>query len=136
MGVDTVELETEDEIGLQFSTQISERIIINGKVGIPVGGVNDSSVAGDVDVQWLVNEDGSLRVNFFNRQAELQFIGEDQTFEQGAGISYSVDFNTMKELVKKFFGKDIELESTNDEILPDDNEVPVNFTTKTKKEEN
>ena len=136
IGVDTVELETEDEIGLQFSTQISERIIINGKVGIPVGGVNDSSVAGDLDVQWLVNEDGSLRINFFNRQAELQFIGEDQTFEQGAGISYSVDFNTMKELVKKFFGKDIALESSTDNVLPDDNEAPENFTTKTKKEKN
>jgi len=129
MGIDTADIETQDEFGVQFSSQISERIVINGKVGIPVGGINDSRVAGDVDVQWLVNDDGSLRVNFFNRQAELQFIGEDQTFEQGAGITYSVDFDTMKELMKKLFGKDIELLPEEKKVIPDDN-LPVNFKSK------
>ncbi len=136
MGVDTVELETEDEIGVQFSSQLSERVIVNGKVGIPVGGINDSRVAGDVEVQWLVNEDGSLRVKFFNRQAELQFIGEDQTFEQGAGVSYSVDFDTLKELIKIIFGTDIELESSLEDVVPDDNSAPVLFKSKENKEEN
>ncbi len=136
MGIDTVELETEDEIGVQFSSQLSERIIVNGKVGIPVGGINDSRVAGDVEVQWLVTEDGNLRMKFFNRQAELQFIGEDQTFEQGAGISYSVDFDTLKELIKKIFGTDIELESSLDDIVPDDNSAPVLFKSRDKMEEN
>ena len=75
MGIDTQEIETQDEFGVRFSTQITERIVVNGKVGIPVGKINDSRVAGDVDVQWLVNEDGSLRINFFNRQADIQFIG-------------------------------------------------------------
>ena len=131
LGIDTAEIETQDEFGVQFSSKISERIVINGKVGIPVGGINDSRVAGDVDLQWLVNEDGSLRINFFNRQAELQFIGEDQTFEQGIGISYSVDFDSMKELMKKLFGKDIELE-TIEEVVPDDS-FPVNFVSKEKK---
>ena len=104
-------------------------------MGIPVGGVNESSVAGDVEVQWLVNEDGSLRINFFNRQAEIQFIGEEQIFEQGAGISYSVDFDDFKELVKKFFGKDIELES-NVDSENEPNNCPVNFISKPKKEDN
>ena len=131
MGIDTKEIETQDEFGVQFSSQISERIVVNGKVGIPVGKINESRVAGDVDVQWLVNEDGSLRINFFNRQAELQFIGEDQTFEQGAGISYQVDFDTIKELMNKLFGIEVELE-TEEEFVPDDN-MPVNFKTRTSK---
>lgn len=131
MGIDTKEIETQDEFGVQFSSQISERIVVNGKVGIPVGKINESRVAGDVDVQWLVNEDGSLRINFFNRQAELQFIGEDQTFEQGAGISYQVDFDTIKELMNKLFGVKVELE-TEEEFVPDDN-TPVNFKTRTQK---
>ena len=116
MGIDTQEIETQDEFGVRFSTQITERIVVNGKVGIPVGKINDSRVAGDVDVQWLVNEDGSLRINFFNRQAELQFIGEDQTFEQGTGISYQVDFDTIKALMNKIFGLEVKLEKLN----PDD----------------
>ena len=122
MGIDTQEIETQDEFGVKFSTKITERIVVNGKVGIPVGKINDSRVAGDVDVQWLVNKDGSLRINFFNRQAELQFIGEDQTFEQGIGISYQVDFDTIKELMNKLFGIEIKLE----EFIPDDKK-PVSF---------
>jgi hypothetical protein len=118
MGIDTKEIETQDEFGVQFSSQISERIVVNGKVGIPVGKINESRVAGDVDVQWLVNEDGSLRINFFNRQAELQFIGEDQTFEQGAGVSYQVDFDTIKNLMDKLFGLEVDL-------VPEENLVPL-----------
>ena len=136
IGNKTVDQETADELGFAITTQISERIIINGKVGIPVGGVNETSVAGDVEVQWLVNEDGSLRINFFNRQADIQFIGEDQIFEQGAGVSYSVDFDEFKELVKKLFGSDIELEPKDIDVIPDDNSAPVNFISKTKKKEN
>jgi len=130
VGNRTPNQETADRFGITLSTQISERILINGKVGVPVGGVNETAVAGDIEVQWLVNEDGSLRINFFNRQADLQFIGEDQIFEQGAGVSYSVDFNTFQELVNKFFNKKISLENTNElPITPDDSTFPVNFRT-------
>lgn len=101
----------EYNVGVQISTQISERVLINGKVAVPVGGANDSAVAGDLQVQWLVNDDGSLRMNFFNRQADLQFIGEDQIFEQGAGASYTVDFSTFQELFYKLFGKRIDREA-------------------------
>ncbi len=136
MGIDTAEIETQDEFGVQFSSQISERVVVNGKVGIPVGGINESRVAGDVDLQWLVNKDGSLRINFFNRQAELQFIGEDQTFEQGAGISYSVDFDNLAELVRKMLGKEKKNhEEEESKIVPDDNS-PVNFITKPEDSEN
>lgn len=131
-GSRTVDQETADKLGIAISTQISDRIIINGKVGVPLGGVNETAVAGDVEVQWLVNEDGSLRLNFFNRQAELQFIGEDQIFEQGGGISYSVDFDTFRELIRKIFGKEIDLELKETEIIPDDNSDPVNFDSKDK----
>lgn len=122
--------ETADRFGVSLSTQINERILINGKVGVPVGGVYENSIAGDIEVQWLVNEDGSLRLLFFNRQADIQFLGENQIFEQGAGISYTVDFATFKELVKKLFNKNIELESKKNnelEVTPDDNTFPIEY---------
>ncbi len=120
----------EYNVGVQITTKISERILVNGKVAVPVGGANESSVAGDIEVQWLVNDDGSLRINFFNRQAVLQFIGEDQTFEQGAGVSYTVDFDTFKELMQKLFNKKVSLESENEiPIVPDDNDFPENLNT-------
>jgi len=130
--------ETADRFGITLSTQINERILINGKVGVPVGGVNETAVAGDIEVQWLVNEDGSLRMKFFNRQADLQFIGEDQIFEQGAGITYSVDFDTFRELVNKLFNKNLTLESEEEEKIPatpGDDEIPVNFNTQATEQE-
>ncbi|MEH6763043.1 MAG: translocation/assembly module TamB domain-containing protein [Aequorivita antarctica] len=126
VGDNTPDQETADYVDLTISTKITERILINGKVGVPVGGANETSVAGDIEVQWLINDDGSLRMTFFNRQADLQFIGEDQIFEQGAGISYSVDFNTFRELYQKLFNKKLTLEFEEIPITPDDSD-PVNF---------
>ncbi len=120
----------EYQVGVQLSSKISERVLINGKVGVPVNGANESTVAGDIEVQWLVNEDGSLRINFFNRQADLQFIGEDLIFEQGGGVSYSVDFDTMKELMQKLFNKKLTLEKEKAEqieINQDDSIMPAYF---------
>ncbi|NNJ82639.1 MAG: hypothetical protein HKP11_10625, partial [Flavobacteriaceae bacterium] len=88
---------------------------------------------------WLVNEDGTLRINFFNRQADIQFIGEDQIFEQGAGVSYSVDFDTFRELVFKLFNRKLSLESEEEAlpVTPDDNSVPEDFNqTAIKEKEN
>ncbi|MGB0949036.1 MAG: translocation/assembly module TamB domain-containing protein, partial [Marinirhabdus sp.] len=113
--------ETADRFGITLSTEINERILINGKVGVPVGGVNETTVAGDIEVQWLVNEDGSLRMKFFNRQADIQFIGEEQIFEQGSGMSYSVDFDTFSELVNKLFNKKLSLQIDGPPTTPNDN---------------
>lgn len=125
VGSNTPDQETADRFGVTLSTQISERILINGKVGVPVGGTTESSVAGDIEVQWLMNEDGSLRMKFFNRQADLQFIGEDQIFEQGAGISYSVSFNTFQELMRKLFNKKSQRDIHLLPVVPDDSSFPV-----------
>lgn len=94
-----------DEFGVSVSTQISKRILINGKVGIPVGGVTESVVVGDVRIDFLLNEDGTLRANIFNRENDLQFIGEANGYTQGVGLSYSYDFNTFKELLREIFSK-------------------------------
>lgn len=136
-GSRTIDQQTADQFGVELSSQISERILINGKVGVPVGGATETAVAGDIEVQWLVNEDGSLRMNFFNRQADIQFIGEDQIFEQGAGVSYSVDFDTFKELFQKLFNKKLTLEPEAEiPVVPDDNSFPVNFKSNNDPDEN
>lgn len=129
VGSNAPDQETADRFGITLSTQINERILINGKVGVPVGGATETAVAGDIEVQWLINEDGSLRMKFFNRQADLQFIGEDQIFEQGAGISYSVDFNTFQELMRKLFNRKTSKEFKDLPILPDDSTYPVEWNT-------
>ena len=99
---------TENRIGVTVSTQISDRILVNGRVGLPVGGggVSESVVAGDVEVQVLLNEEGTLRARIFNRENEIQqFLAERQGYTQGIGLSYQVDFNTFQDLLRKVFKK-------------------------------
>ncbi len=120
------DLQTEGRVGVTLSTQISDKITINGKFGVPVGGVNESVIVGDVEVQLRLNEDGSLKARFFNRENDINYIGEGGIgYTQGLGVSYEVDFNTFKELVNKIIGskKKREEKKSNEEV-PDSDLVP------------
>ncbi|MDC6366894.1 MULTISPECIES: translocation/assembly module TamB domain-containing protein [Flavobacteriaceae] len=100
------DIQTENRIGVTVSTQISDRVLVNGRVGVPVGGVSETVVAGDVEVQVLLNEEGTLSAKIFNRENQIQqFLAERQGYTQGVGLSYQVDFNSFKELMQKVFKK-------------------------------
>ena len=112
-----------DRVGFTVSTQITDRIVLNGKVGIPVGGVSKTVVAGDVQVEFLLNEKGTLRAKIFNRENDFQALGATNEigYTQGAGISYKVDFDTFSELLDEIFNrkKEVKEESEdNDEFDP------------------
>ena len=99
-------IETDDRIGVTVSTQISDRVLFNGKVGVPVGASSETLVAGDFEIQVLLNEEGTLSAKFFSRQSEIQtFLPDQQGSTQGAGLSYEVDFNSFKELFRKILRK-------------------------------
>ncbi len=94
----------EDRIGVTVSTQISDRILFNGRFGVPVGGVSESAVAGDAEVQLLLNDQGTLSMRIFNRQNEIrQFLADRQGYTQGVGLSYEVDFNSFRDLLRQIF---------------------------------
>ena len=67
---------SEDRLGLTLSTQVSDKILINGKIGVPVGGVNETLIVGDVQIDFILNEDGSLRAKVFNKENEFRYIGD------------------------------------------------------------
>jgi hypothetical protein len=94
-------LNTDNQVDLSVSTQVSERIIINGKVGVPVGTQTQSSVIGEVKVEVLLNKTGNFRGVIFNRQNEIQYTAEDQGYTQGVGLSYQVNFNALSSLLEK-----------------------------------
>ena len=58
----------DDQVDVSLSTQVGDRVIINGKVGVPVGAQTQSSVVGEVKVEVLLNKDGTFRGVIFNRQ--------------------------------------------------------------------
>lgn len=96
-----LDVQTEDRLGLTLSTQISDKILVNGKIGVPVGGFAQTQVVGDVQIDFILNEDNTLRAKVFNKENEFRYIGEDFGYTQGMGLSYDVDFNTFQELIQK-----------------------------------
>ena len=102
---DLERLNTDNQVDLSVSTQVSDRIIINGKVGVPIGTQTQASVVGEVKVEVLLNKEGTFRGTIFNRQNEIQYTAEDQGYTQGIGLSYQVNFNTLSGLLKSAAAK-------------------------------
>lgn len=131
-GQRTPELQTDDRLGLTLSTQLSDRILINGKVGVPIGGVSETVFAGDIQVDFLLNEEGSLTAKIFNRENSIRNFGEKIGYTQGLGISYSVDFDSFKDLMEIIFkGKNEEEKPTPKKENTEEDPLPnfVNFKT-------
>ena len=97
----TFDLRTEDRIGLTLSTQISDRILLNGKIGVPIDGLEETVIVGDVQIDFILNESGSLRAKVFNRENDFRYLGDEFGYTQGMGMSYQVDFNSFKDLILK-----------------------------------
>ena len=123
--------QTDGRIGVTVSSKINDRITVNGKVGVPVGGITETAIVGDLEVQYRVNRDGTLNLRVFNKENDITYIGQGIGYTQGIGMSYEVDFDTFKELVNKIFKKDV-IETippdvkikVDDSMLPDDMQKP------------
>jgi hypothetical protein len=116
LGKTTPEYETDSRLGVTVSTKISDNVLINGKVGVPVGGVSETTVAGDFEVEILLNEDRTLSLKFFNRENSIQNFGEQIGYTQGLGLSYNIEFDNLKELLEALFKKQSKItKSTTDQ---------------------
>ncbi|WP_405607526.1 translocation/assembly module TamB domain-containing protein [Polaribacter sp. Asnod1-A03] len=98
---DVDRLNVDNQVDVSVSTQLGDKVIINGKVGVPVGTQTQSSVVGEVKVEILLNDEGNLRGVIFNRQNEIQYSTEEEGYTQGVGLSYQVNFNTLYDLLRK-----------------------------------
>jgi len=90
-----------DRLGLTLKTEISDKILINGKVGVPVGGEEKNVIIGDVQIEFLLNEEGNLKARFFNKENEYQYFANDIGYTQGLGISYELEFDSFRTIFKK-----------------------------------
>jgi hypothetical protein len=103
-------------------------VLINGRVGVPVGGATETVIAGDVEISFLLNEDGTLTAKVFNRENSIQNFGQQIGYTQGVGLSYNVDFDTFKELLQKLFTKSENREELTEETTEDlENSALPNF---------
>ncbi len=123
-GNNFADVQSQDRLGVTVSTKLSDRLLFNGKVGVPVGAEGTTVVAGDFEIQLLLNEEGTLSAKFFSRESEIQqFVGERIGSTQGVGLSYEVDFDSFEELLAKVFRKGREQEEKL-EKEPPKSEVP------------
>ena len=121
-------IEIADQVGVTLSTRINDRISINGKVGVPVGGVSESVIVGNVEIQMQLNEDGTLTAHVFNRENNINYIGEGIGYTQGLGLTYNVEFNDFKEMIRKIFTKKQLTKKTNsNNEFPDSEDIPTEF---------
>jgi hypothetical protein len=61
----------------------------------------------------------------FNKENEINYIGQGVGYTQGIGINYEVDFDTFKELINKIFKKQtIEVAKTPDTEADDSDLYP------------
>ncbi|WP_010135641.1 translocation/assembly module TamB domain-containing protein [Ochrovirga pacifica] len=98
---DVENFDIDNQIDIGLATEINERILINGKLGVPVGTRTQSAVIGEVKIEFLLNKDGTLRSSVFNRQNEIQYSEEEQGYTQGVGLNYQIDFNNFSEMLEK-----------------------------------
>lgn len=103
IGQDTPELQTDSRLGLTLQTKISDKILVNGKLGVPFGTAAQTTITGDVQIDWLLNDEGTLRAKVFNRENTIRNFGEEIGYTQGIGLSYNVEFDTFKELLDIIF---------------------------------
>lgn len=94
-------LNTEDQVDISVKTKINDRILLDGSVGVPVGSNKQTTLVGEASVEFLLNEEGTLRSTVFNRQNEIQYTEEEEGYTQGVGLSYTFDFDNGGELLEK-----------------------------------
>lgn len=91
----------DNQVDISLKTQINDKILIDGNLGVPVGTKTQSDVIGEVKVEFLVDDEGRLRYTVFNRQNEVQYSEEEEGYTQGIGLVYQIDFSSLKEMFSK-----------------------------------
>ena len=94
-----------DQLGISVSTKIGERLIVNGRFGVPVGTDTNSNIVGEVEVALPLNDEGTLNAKAYSRQNDIEYdVSDAEGSTQGVGLSWRVDFDNGKELKEKIFG--------------------------------
>ena len=77
-----------------------DRLLLRGNFGVENTGVsvnsNKNFPIGDVNLEYILNEAGTFKVNIFNESNQNRIYSNNPAlFSQGAGIQYQEEFNTV-----------------------------------------
>lgn len=81
---------------------LDDRLILSGSFGVAnqkADETNQSSLIGDVNLEYLLNQSGTFRINIFNESNDRAIIqsAKQGNFTQGIGLYYKEDFSSFKE---------------------------------------
>lgn len=80
---------------------LDNRLIVKGKFGVEnnVGGTTSQTIINDVNVEYLLDENGNFRVNLFNESNDFKVIQEKDAglYTQGVGIQYQEEFGSIED---------------------------------------
>ena len=125
-----LDIATEDRLGFTLSTKISDKILLNGKIGVPIGGLEQTLIVGNVQIDFILNDEGSLRAKVFNKENEFRYIGDELGYTQGVGLSYDVDFNTFKDMIQKIVTNKRNLIEEGGSFIESEKDEIINFVKK------
>ncbi len=80
------------EYEAQFQIQPVDRLIINGNVGYRYNDISNQPFFGDLDVEFLLTEDGQWRLKGYTHTVDKYSLREASTI-QGFGFLWKKDFN-------------------------------------------
>ncbi len=97
-----------EQIEVALSTQIfNDRVTLNGNVEYGKtnrlnANQNSNNIVGDFDLDVKLNKSGSLRAKAYTHSND-DFSFDSSPTTQGVGISYQEEFNTVGELLRKYW---------------------------------
>lgn len=89
---------------------LDDQLVVSGSFGTrnsTAGNQTQSSIIGDIEIEYKLNKDGTFRINVFNESNDNRVLQSNNRgqFKQGIGIYYKEDFNTFGDfkLLQQFF---------------------------------
>jgi hypothetical protein len=92
---------------------LDDRVIIKGSFGVEKNSAGGSSRIGNINLEYLINEDGTFRLSAFN-QSDAKNPGK---MIQGTGITYQEEFDKLQDLKMLQFFLDIFRKKENKRIV-------------------
>lgn len=96
---------TNEELAVALSTQLlNDRLLLSGSFGVSntpanISAETNNQVIGDFLAEYLITEEGKLRLKVFSESADYNILQSYRTgTQQGAGVSYQEDFDNFSDL--------------------------------------
>lgn len=97
----------DDQLGIEVSSTIDDRLTVNGKAYVPVGSKTNNNIVGEIEAEYTLNKDGSLRLKAYTKQNDIEYDANDaEGYTHGVGISWRVDYDTTQELLNKILKRE------------------------------